>query len=323
MELWPMCTSRRDFVRTGLSCGAYLAAAGFAFPASARAAFAAPARGAVRAVEPWGRIEEIAEGVYAVVSTPLAERDFTTISNGGLIVGRDGILAVEGFASPEGARWVSDFAQETLGRRPTHVVLTHYHGDHSVGQAGYRDRSGEIRVVATAQTHRILQEDTDTERLLPNMVLQDGTTSTEIDLGGRVVRLIAREGHTSSDVTVEIEEPRVTWCGDLVWKGMFPNYVDAKPTALIRSVRSTLGDVDATFIPGHGEISDRAGLQDYVEVLEHVGDAATTAFRAGRPAGEAAAEYTIPASLGEFVRFSERYYEVAFNAWYRDLSGEG
>lgn len=318
-----MCTSRRDFVRTGLSCGAYLAVAGVALPASARAAFAAPTRGVVRAVEPWGRIEEIAEGVYAVVSTPLAEGDFTTISNGGLIVGREGILAVEGFASPAGAAWVSDFAQETLGRRPTHVVLTHHHGDHSVGQAGYRDRPGELRVLATAETHRILQADTGTERLLPNMVLQDGEAATEIDLGGRVVRLIAREGHTSSDVTVEIEDPRVTWCGDLVWKGMFPNYVDAKPTALLLSVRATLGDVDATFVPGHGEISDRAGLQDYVEMLEHVGDAATTGFRAGRPAAEAAAEYTIPESLGEFVRFSERYYEVAFNAWYRDLSGEG
>jgi glyoxylase-like metal-dependent hydrolase (beta-lactamase superfamily II) len=275
------------------------------------------------ATEPWGRIEELAQGVYAVVSTPLAERDFTTISNGGLIVGRDGILVIEGFASPEGARWVSDFALDTLGRRPTQVVLTHYHGDHSVGQGGYRDRPGEIRVLATAETHRLLQADTETERLMPNMVLQDGETSTEIDLGGRVVRLVAREGHTSSDLTVEIDEPRVTWCGDLVWNGMFPNYVDARPSLLIRAVRSTLGDVGATFVPGHGELSDRAGLQGYVEMLEHVEDAATTAFRAGLPAAEAAAEYTIPESLGDFLRFSERYYEVAFNAWYQELTGGG
>jgi glyoxylase-like metal-dependent hydrolase (beta-lactamase superfamily II) len=317
-----MCTSRRDFLRTGLSCGAYLAAAGFALPTSVRSAFAARPSGWVRAVEPWGRIEELAEGVYAVVSTPLAERDFTTLSNGGLIVGRDGILAIEGLASPEGARWVSDFAEQTLGRRPSHVVLTHYHGDHSVGQAGYRDRPGEIRVVSTAETLRLLQADTETERLLPNLVLQDGETSTEIDLGGRVVRLIAREGHTSSDVTVQIDEPRVTWCGDLVWKGMFPNFMDARPSRLIRAVRSTLGDVDATFVPGHGEVSDRAGLQDYVEMLEHLGDAATTAFRAGQPAEEGAAAYAIPESLGEFVRFNERYYEVAFKAWYGDLGGD-
>lgn len=273
-------------------------------------------------MEPWGRIEEIAEGVYAVVSTPLAERDFTTLSNGGLIVGRDGILAVEGLASVDGARWVADFAEATFGRRPTHVVLTHHHGDHSVGQAGYRERPRELRVLATAETHRLLKADTETERLLPNMVLKDGETSTEIDLGGRIVRLIARSGHTSSDITVEIQEPRVTWCGDLVWKGMFPNYVDARPTQLIRSVRATLGDVDALFVPGHGDVSDRAGLQDYVEMLEHVGDAATRAFHAGLPAVEAAAGYSIPASLGEFIRFSESYYEVAFASWYADLDSD-
>jgi cyclase len=318
-----MCTSRRDFVSAGLSCGAYLAMAGFTLPRVERERFAAHRAGVVRAVEPWGRIEEIAQGVYAVVSTPLAERDFTTLSNGGLIVGRDGILAIEGFASPEGARWVSDFALETLGRRPSHVVLTHYHSDHSVGQEGYRDRPGEIRVVATEETHRLLAADTDTERLLPNMVLKDGETLSEIDLGGRIVRLVAREGHTSSDVTVEIDEPRVTWCGDLVWNGVFPNDVDARPTRLIRAVRSTLGEADATFVPGHGEISDRAGLQGYVEMLEHIGDAAATAFRSGRPASEAAAEYTIPTDLGEFLRFSERYYEVAFDSWYRDLDASG
>jgi len=318
-----MCTSRRDFIRTGLSCGAWLATAGALLPSRARAAFDGRPWGTVRAVEPWGRIEEVTEGVYAVVSTPLLERDYTTLSNGGLIVGDDAILAVEGFASHEGARWVGDFAEETLGRRPTHVVLTHYHGDHSVGQAGFRERAGELRVMATAETHRILDADTETERLLPNLVLGDGEPSTELDLGGRTVRIVAREGHTSSDVTVEVDDPRVIFGGDLFWNGMFPNYRDARPTRLIEAVHATLRTGDGVFVPGHGELSDRAGLRNYVEVLEDVGEAATAAHEAGRPAAEAAAEYSIPESLGEFVRFSERYYEVAFDAWYRDLGAEG
>ena len=316
-----MCRSRRDFIRDGLSCGAYLAAAGFALPSSARRAFAARPRGPVQAVEPWGRIEEIAEGVWAVVSTPLAERDFTTLSNGGLIAGRDAVLAVEGLASPEGARWVGDFAEETIGRRPTHVVITHYHGDHSVGQDGYRDRPAELRVLATAETHRLLEAD-ERERLLPNMILSEGETSTEIDLGGRVVRLTARSGHTSSDITIEIDDPRVVWCGDLVWKDMFPNYRDARPIQLIEAVRDTLADDRTIYVPGHGELSDLDGLRDYVSVLEHIGNAARRAHAAGRGAVAAAAEYEIPAALGEWVRFNEQYYEVAFSAWYRDLGGE-
>jgi len=317
-----MCTTRREFIGTGLSCGAWLVATGALLPATARRAFASGPRGRVRAVEPWGRIEEIAEGVYAVVSTPLVERDFTTLSNGGLVVGNDAILAVEGFATSEGARWVGDFAEETLGRRPTHVVITHFHGDHSVGQGGYREWTAELRVLATAETQRLLEADDETERLLPNLVLRDGEESTELDLGGRRVRIVARAGHTSSDVTVEIDDPRVVWGGDLLWNGMFPNYRDARPLRLTEAVHAVLRSGDAVFVPGHGELSDRAGLRNYVLLLEDVGEAATAAYGAGRPVAEAAAAYEIPPSFGEFVRFSDRYYEVAFQAWYRDLGGE-
>ncbi len=273
-------------------------------------------------MEPWGRIEEIAEGVWVVVSTPLAQGDFTTLSNGGFIVGSDGVLAVEGLATVEGARWVGDAVERVTGRRPTHVVLTHYHGDHSVGQGGYRARPGELRVLATGETHRLLAAE-ESDRLLPNLVIADGERATEIDLGGRVVRITARDGHTSSDVTVEVNDPRIVWCGDLVWNGLFPNYRDARPTRLIRHVREILVDPQALYVPGHGDTSDLAGLASYVDLLEDVGLAATRAMEAGIPGVEAAQAYAVPESLGEWALFNPRYFEVAFGAWEKDLRSGG
>lgn len=301
------------------SCGAHLLLAGAWLPASARRAFAMRPRGLVQAVEPWGRIEEIAEGVWVLVSTPLGG-DYTTLSNGGIVAGRDAVLAVEGLASVDGARWLGDAAESLTGRRPTHVVLSHYHGDHSVGQAGYAEREGELRVVATAETHRILAAE-ERERLLPNLVISDGERATEIDLGGRVVRITAREGHTSSDVTIEIDDPRVVWCGDLVWNRMFPNYRDARPSRLIRHVREVLSDPDAVYVPGHGDVSDRDGLRTYVDLLEHVGDAAQRALDAGNTVEAGSSEYRVPESLGEWAMFNPRYYEVAFRAWERERIG--
>ena len=318
------CTgsSRRRFLHQSASCGAHLLLASTFAPSAVRDAFAASPRGLVQAVEPWGRIEEIAEGVWVVVSTPLKDGDFTTLSNGGFIVGSEGILAVEGLASVEGARWVGDAAERITGRRPTHVVLSHYHGDHSVGQGGYRARSGELRVLATRETHRLLAEE-ERDRLVPNLVIADGEGATEIDLGGRIVRVTAREGHTSSDVIVEVDDPRVVWCGDLVWNGLFPNYRDARPTRLIRHVREILVDPQALYVPGHGDTSDLAGLASYVDLLEHVGLAATRAVEAGTPLVEAARSYSVPESLGEWAMFNPRYYDVAFGAWERDLRSGG
>ena len=68
--------------------------------------------------------------------------------------------------------------------------------------------------------------------------LLDPARTTTVDLGGRTVRIIPRAGHTSSDVTVELNDPDVVFCGDLVWNEMFPNYVDAVPSVLSASVRS-------------------------------------------------------------------------------------
>jgi len=312
--------SRRDFLRASGSCGAHLALAGVWAPRSVRELFAARPLGAVQVVEPWGRIEQVAEGVWAVVSTPLRQRDFTTLSNGGIIAGRDAVLAVEGFANVEGASWVAAAAEELTGRRPTHVLLTHYHGDHAAGQGGYSSAVGDPSVLATEETNRLLVGEAQ-ERLLPNRIIADADLPLEMDLGGRTVRIRAREGHTSSDVTVEIDDPRVVWCGDLVWNGLFPNYRDARPTRLIRHVREVLADPDALYVPGHGDASDRAGLAPYVDLLEDVGQAATRAIEAGVPSAEAAGRYSVPESLGEWAMFSARYYEVAFGAWERDLRG--
>ena len=116
--------SRRDFLRASGACGAHLALAGVWAPRSVQELFAARPGGAVQAVEPWGRIERVAEGVWAVVSTPLRQRDFTTLSNGGIIAGRDEVLAVEGFASVEGASWVAAAAVVRMG-------LKHEQGRHA------------------------------------------------------------------------------------------------------------------------------------------------------------------------------------------------
>ena len=91
------------------------------------------------AEEKFARLEKIEEGVYAMVSTPSFKegKHFTTVCNGGIIAGDDGVLAIESFMRPEGARWLAEQAQKLVGKWPTNIVSTHYHGDHSSGHRGY------------------------------------------------------------------------------------------------------------------------------------------------------------------------------------------
>ena len=145
--------NRREVLSKSVDCGAYLLGALALAPTAARRRFAARQTGRVVISEPFGRLEELGEGIWALVSTPLEAR--TTLSNGGIVAGRDGVLVIEGFASIEGAQWMAAAAEELSGRRPSHVVLTHFHGDHSSGLAGYRS-DGDVPLIFHTPTTREL-----------------------------------------------------------------------------------------------------------------------------------------------------------------------
>ncbi len=143
-----------------------------------------------------------------------------------------------------------------------------------------------------------------------------------IDLGDTEVVVTPRAGHTASDLTVTVTEPRIVFCGDLLWNGMVPNYMDAVPSTLSQAVRAMLDDRGATFVPGHGSIPDETELRDYVTLLDDLEATARKAFEAGTPATVAAESYRPPAGLTEWILFNESYFRVALDAWERDLRRE-
>src|SRR5438067_1120568 len=300
-----MSLSRRDFLAQTGSCAAHLALAAAALPAPLRAAWARRPLGTVVAREPFGTLERVTDGVWALVSTPLGG-DRTTLCNGGIVAGRDGVLAIEGFYQPAGAAWLAARAKELTGRYPTHVALTHFHADHTSGAAGYTANGGTPQFHATERTHTLVREknlpaDAARTAALADAVLLSATQESHFDLGGRVVRFVPRDGHTPSDVSLELDEPSVVFTGDLMWNGMFPNYVDATPSRLSRSVRALRRERDIVYVPGHGPLGRSADFDRYVATIDEVERAARSAHDAGKIAAEGAAAFKLPASLGGWL----------------------
>ena len=293
-------------------------------------AFAAQPRGAVVGERPWGRVEELYDGIWAIVSTPLEDR--TTLSNGGIIAGTDRVLVVESFASAEGAAWAAEQALALTGRYPTDVVITHYHGDHANGVTGYLERGNPPLIWMTDQTRQALtpaggealNDGRGDERsrawMLTSTEQIAASQSTEIDLGGRTVRLEPRAGHTASDVTVAVDDPSVVFYGDLLWNGMFPNFRDTTPSLFATSIRAARRARETVYVPGHGPLAGAAEIEDLLAVLDEVEAAARASFDAEVSATEAGRIFTLRESLGEWTLLGENYFELAISAWHRELS---
>ena len=335
---------RRDFLKGSLSCGAYTLMALAATTTANRRAFAQATAGEPVAEAPFARVDKISDGVWSVVSTPL-QGDLTTISNGGIIAGDDAVVAIEGFQSVEGGAWLRDLCKDLTGRYPTHVVLTHYHPDHSNGLAGYFNGASAPSVISTAGTRDLLIKMYDTlptqphgdsglsdvsiagvspvvgvASVVPATVLNDETQTATLDLGGKKITMSAHVGHTPSDMAITLDDPHVTWCGDLFFNGMFPNYRDAVPISLGKTCKGLLADASTVYIPGHGAIANDSQIRNYLGLLETVEEAARAGLKSGKSPKEIAEGFEVPQSLGEWFVFAPDLYEVAFTAWQRNIS---
>lgn len=338
MSVCSCSNSRREFLSTSLTCGSWVALMLASGGAWTRRAFAAPLPTTHTVnVQPFARIDRIADGVYAVIATP--EGGMEVVSNAGIIAGRDATLVIEGQNSVAGAAWLSRAAKELTGRFPTHVVLTHYHADHSAGLPGHLSADANPVIIATNATrHLLIDKYVDNPKfgggakpepplttlrrvLIPDTVLVDPTNEVTIDLGGRIATLTPRSGHTPSDLTVSIDSPRIAWCGDLVFNGLFPYFGDALPSTLASTCKQFLTDPDTVYVPGHGSIANAEGLRPYLELLDDVERAARDSIARGVPATEAWRTYNLPPALAEWKRFRPDVFRFAFEAWERELRG--
>lgn len=340
-----MGIKRNGFSRRGMIKG--LAATGVAAGLSAMAAPTAarsfPTFGKVVDEQPFARLEEIGQGIWGVVSTPLnPDGSFNpaaiaTLCNGGIIAGEDKVVAIDGSFRPEGAAWLAQLAKKLTSKAVTDVIVTHFHADHPGGLAGYQQGATGPDIIATDTTNRLIFERyagpkvrpdgsqfarSSIRPVLPNRIIVDESISQSMDLGGRSIRLHPLKGHTPSDLAIEVEDAPVIFAGDLVWAGLFHNYMDAIPSHLNTSVDQLLENPENVIVTGHGAIARAGDLGNYSALLDLVEQKAKAAFTAGKTPAEGAAEFSVPESLGTWQLFNPRYYETAFEAWRRELAGE-
>jgi cyclase len=156
------------------------------------------------------------------------------------------------------------------------------------------------------------------ELVLPTRTFDDALSLT---VGSKRVDLIeVGPAHTKGDVIVHVPADRVVYTGDIlfigghpvVWEGPVSNWIAA-------CERIEAMDVDF-IVPGHGPMTDKAGVRRVREYLAYVSEQARGRYDAGMSAYEAAKDI----DLREFEgwRDHERIV-VNVDTLYREFSGRG
>jgi cyclase len=285
-------------------------------------------------------LTELAPGAYAyVVGTGTWNQ-----SNSGLVTSRGESLIVDtlmtlGLTS----RMLSAYGEaDPAATHVDMVVNTHADGDHTWGNQLVADG----RIIATEATLddlKHLPTPQQANAMAPNLAELGSTGrflerfvagldfagaeltcpnetfrgSLELTVGDKDVELIqVGPAHSNGDLVVHVPSDGVIYVGDIlftsghpaVWSGPYQNWIDA-----CRTIEAL--DVDVV-VPGHGALSDRAGVARQRGYLEYVRDQAGAFHQKGLSLGEAAHAF----DLGPYAGWSDpERILINIDAVYREL----
>jgi glyoxylase-like metal-dependent hydrolase (beta-lactamase superfamily II) len=270
------------------------------------------------------RLEKVSERVFA-------NYEGKTGGNVGIVIMDEAVAAVDAQYPISGA----DFRKsiETVTDRPvTHLLLTHDHGDHVLGNQAFDDceivshkrlkekMEDRLRTDWAPGNLEKWLEDIKKNRperawlheglriVLPTKVFED-----KYELDG--IDIINLGGHTDCSSVVYIPEDRVLFAGDLMFAKMFPWAGDptADPDTWIEAFKKILEMDIENIVPGHGPLCNKDEVRTQLEWFETVRDEMKRIISDGTLEDEAVFHEGYP----DFYESTGQRRENSLKHWYR------
>jgi len=244
--------------------------------------------------------------------------------NIGVCVGEDGVVIVDDQFAPLAPKIKE--ALKAISDKPLKFIInTHYHGDHT----GSNEVFGrEAPIVAQENVRKRLKSGTKfgtretppaPKDALPVVTFENNVT---IHVNGEDIRAVHfPNGHTDGDAVIYFQQSNVVHMGDDFFNGLFP-IIDIENgggvKGMIRNVDKVLTTLpdDVKVIPGHGPLSDKNGLRQFVEMLRGTSTVVEAGIKEGKTLERLKAEKVLEpwnATWGAGGVKTESYLETLFN----------
>lgn len=231
--------------------------------------------------------EQIAPNTW-VIHGPLGEPSVANqgfMNNPGFVVTGDGVVVIDPGSSVQAGRMLLRQIRKLTAKPVTHVLNTHIHGDHWLGNQAMLDAYPQVKIMAHPEMIRAANAGAaalwlglmsrltegftgDTRAVVPTIAVVE---SQSFSAGGVEFRIHAPEkAHSGTDIMIEVPGESVVFLGDNVMNGRLARMSDGTFRGNIIACERMLATAARVFVPGHGRTGDRAivsGYRDYLATL--------------------------------------------------------
>jgi glyoxylase-like metal-dependent hydrolase (beta-lactamase superfamily II) len=248
-------------------------------------------------------LRQLAPNVYAYQQQGGTGRLNAGISNAGLFVGEDSLLAFDALGYPMQSKAFIAASKQAAGGKPiSHLINSHHHGDHVAGNQFFLPtqiashpycRQEVLKAIPNTPPSwpkaEGLADGTEVRKLAPPAVtFEDNLT---YNIGGNVVEFrFVGPAHTWGDLVAYLPQHKILFAADLAFFHLVPYCHNAFVSKWMESIDKVMKmDVDI-IVPGHGPVGGKKDLAESAEYFRFLKPEAKKRFSARMSAGAAAAD---------------------------------
>ena len=218
--------------------------------------------------------------------------------NSTVIVGDKGVVLVDSGGTDEVGRHIATAVRRITDKPITHVVNTHHHGDHYLGNVAFEGAtfiSSEMcrrMVLETGHEWLGIMERAigrklpGTRPLAAEVTYAAGTRTETFIHGVRLVFWVPQGSHTIGDLLVHLPDDKVLVAGDVLVNRIVPTLQDGYLKNWIRTLDELSALGVTHFVPGHGDLMTLRDVTALRSAMLRFYSGVQEGFRNGQSEGE-------------------------------------
>lgn len=193
--------------------------------------------------------------------------------NIGISIGEDGVFIIDDQFAPLTPK-ILEAIRQLSDKSIRYVANTHFHGDHTGGNANFQKEGATIIAHDNVRTRLLLPKrdgSNNPKEALPVLTFNDQLSIYMND--DKVSVFHVDHAHTDGDAVLYFTKSNVLHTGDTFFKDRYP-YIDLKSggsvDGYIAAVKRSLMLIDdnTKIIPGHGDLASKKDYESFLSMME-------------------------------------------------------